>query len=125
MQLPDRSRARAVRRFLNTFLRGNRDTNLRSGDVSTIQALTLMNDNTILTALRSATARRSSRARSGRRRSPTRSPTPSGSRRSRAPHGRREGDRRDLPQDRHAALLATKTENLQWALFNKLEFAFY
>jgi hypothetical protein len=46
MQLPDTTGGNAG--FLNTFLRGNRDTNLRSGDASILQSLTLMN-NTFVT----------------------------------------------------------------------------
>jgi hypothetical protein len=46
MQLPDTTGGNAG--FLNTFLRGNRDTNLRSGDASILQSLSLMN-NTFVT----------------------------------------------------------------------------
>jgi hypothetical protein len=46
MQLPDTTGGNAG--FLNVFLRGNRDTNLRSGDASILQALNLMN-NTFVT----------------------------------------------------------------------------
>jgi hypothetical protein len=42
MQLPDTTGGNAG--FLNSFLRGNRDTNLRSGDASILQSLTLMNN---------------------------------------------------------------------------------
>jgi hypothetical protein len=47
MQLPDTTGGNAG--FLNTFLRGNRDTNLRSGDASILQSLTMMN-NTFVTS---------------------------------------------------------------------------
>ena len=42
MQLPDTTGGNVG--FLNSFLRGNRDTNLRSGDASILQSLTLMNN---------------------------------------------------------------------------------
>lgn len=42
MQLPDTTGGNAG--FLNAFLRGNRDTNLRSGDASILQSLSLMNN---------------------------------------------------------------------------------
>lgn len=53
MQLPEPSQPRTGQlnggsaAFLNTFLRGNRDTNLRLGDSSILQALTLMNNDFI------------------------------------------------------------------------------
>ncbi len=43
MQLPDTTGGNAG--FLNAFLRGNRDTALRSGDSSILQSLSLMNNN--------------------------------------------------------------------------------
>ena len=42
MQLPDTTLGNAG--FLNVFLRGNRDTSLRSGDASILQSLSLMNN---------------------------------------------------------------------------------
>lgn len=127
MLLPDPTEGGVGAGFLNAFLRGNRDTNLRSGDVSTIQALTLMNDNTVVNRIRSGNAAtlvaRTLRA----TQKPdeiadalwlaTLSRPPTAAERAAAVAYLRTGTT--------AALLATKTENLQWALFNKLEFAFY
>jgi hypothetical protein len=48
MQLPDTTGGGGSAGFLNTFLRGNRDSNLRSDDPSILQALSLMN-NTFVT----------------------------------------------------------------------------
>ena len=51
MQLPDTSEPRsngAVANFLNSFLRGNRDTTQRSQDSSILQQLNLMNDNFVV-----------------------------------------------------------------------------
>src|SRR5262249_29924724 len=49
MQLPDTTLGNAG--FLNTFLRGNRDTSLRSGDASILQALSLMNNGFVTTRI--------------------------------------------------------------------------
>lgn len=57
MQLPDtQTPGGAVGTFLNTFLRGDRDENPRRGDLSVIQALTLMNDPFIIQRVRASTA---------------------------------------------------------------------
>ncbi len=127
MLLPDPTEGGGSAAFLNAFLRGNRDTNLRSGDVSTIQALTLMNDNTVVNRVRNATAgtlvARTLRATQvpeaiadalwlG-----TLSRPPSDAERAAAAAYLRTANA--------TSPLATKAENLQWALFNKLEFAFY
>ena len=62
MALPDTTEgAGRYATFLNTFMRGNRDTNPRSYDTSTLQALALMNDaNTILPRVLQSTRRPSS-----------------------------------------------------------------
>ena len=57
MQLPDTSEPRsngAVANFLNSFLRGNRDTTRRSGASSILQQLNLMNDNFVISRTRVA-----------------------------------------------------------------------
>ena len=55
MQFPDTSEPRsngAVANFLNSFLRGNRDTTQRSQDSSILQQLNLMNDNFVVSRTR-------------------------------------------------------------------------
>jgi len=57
MQLPDTSEPRsngAVANFLNSFLRGNRDTTQRSQANSILQQLNLMNDNLVVSRTRVA-----------------------------------------------------------------------
>ena len=127
MQLPDPLEAAAGTRynaFLNTFLRGNRDTNPRSSDTSALQALALMNDaNTILPRLLQSNAS-SLVARTLKATTKpedvvdalwlgTLSRPPSTAEKVSAVTYLKSGT------------LGPKTENLQWALFNKLEFAFY
>lgn len=54
-QLPDPIEPRQrgdVRAFLDSFLRGNRDSNLRSDDASILQALNLMNNSFVTTRIR-------------------------------------------------------------------------
>ena len=126
MLLPDTTEPRTGRYnpFLNTFLRGNRDTNPRSGDASSLQALSLMNDaSTIIPRIKQATAT-SLVARTLKATAKpedivdalwlgTLSRHPTAAERAAAASYLESGP------------LAEKTENLQWALFNKLEFAFY
>jgi hypothetical protein len=53
MQLPDTVEGGRAAAFLNTFLRGNRDTQLRSDAGSILQQLALMNDaNNVLARIR-------------------------------------------------------------------------
>ncbi|HEX7614809.1 MAG TPA: DUF1553 domain-containing protein [Thermoanaerobaculia bacterium] len=126
IQLPDPLEARGSRynAFLNTFLRGNRDTNPRSSDTSALQALALMNDaNTILPRLLQSNAG-SLVARTLKATTKpedivdalwlgTLSRPPTAAEKATAVTYLKSGK------------LGPKTENLQWALFNKLEFAFY
>jgi hypothetical protein len=49
------ARGNAVGAFLDTFLRGDRDENARRGDLSSSQALALMNDNFVITRVRGST----------------------------------------------------------------------
>ncbi|MEO8584632.1 MAG: DUF1549 domain-containing protein [Acidobacteriota bacterium] len=127
MQLPDPLEAPGGTRynaFLNTFLRGNRDTNPRSSDTSALQALALMNDaNTILPRiLQSNASSLVSRTLKATTKPEdvvdalwlgTLSRTPTAAEKASAVNYLKSGT------------LGPKTENLQWALFNKLEFAFY
>ncbi|HWP85521.1 MAG TPA: DUF1553 domain-containing protein [Terriglobia bacterium] len=56
MQLPETTvPGGAVGTFLNTFLRGDRDETPRSGDLSTSQALALMNDSFVINRVRGST----------------------------------------------------------------------
>jgi hypothetical protein len=56
MQLPETTVPRgAVGSFLDAFLRGDRDENVRSWDLSTSQALALMNDNFVINRVRAST----------------------------------------------------------------------
>jgi len=127
MQLPDPLEAPGGTRynaFLNTFLRGNRDTNPRSSDTSALQALALMNDaSTILPRILQSNAN-SLVARTLKATTKpedivdalwlgTLSRTPTAAEKTSAVTYLKSGT------------LGPKTENLQWALFNKLEFAFY
>jgi hypothetical protein len=127
MLLPDPTEGGGPSGFLNAFLRGNRDTNLRSGDVSTIQALTLMNDNAVVNRIRSGTAATLVARTLKATQKPdeitdalflgTLSRFPTAAEKTAAVNYLKTGTT--------AAQLATKAENLQWALLNKLEFAFY
>jgi hypothetical protein len=57
MQLPDTILpGGGVSTFLNAFLRGDRDENPRRGDLAATQALTLMNDNFVISRVRNSTA---------------------------------------------------------------------
>ena len=127
MQLPDPLEAPGGTRynaFLNTFMRGNRDTNPRSSDTSALQALALMNDaNTILPRILQSNAS-SLVARTLKATTKpdevvdalwlgTLSRTPTAAEKASAVAYLKSG------------ALGPKTENLQWTLFNKLEFAFY
>ncbi len=128
MLLPDTTEATGTDAvFMNAFLRGNRDTNVRSDDVSTIQALTLMNDATVISRIKQATATNLVARTLKATQKPdeivdalwvaTLSRTPTAAEKTNAVNYLKTGTT--------AALLVTKAENLQWALFNKLEFAFY
>jgi hypothetical protein len=125
MALPDTTEgAGRYAAFLNTFMRGNRDTNPRSADTSSLQALALMNDaNTILPRVLQATAT-SLVARTLKATTKpedvvdalwlgTLSRPPTAAEKASAVAYLKSGT------------LGPKAENLQWALFNKLEFAFY
>ena len=126
MQLPDPLEAGGTRynAFLNTFMRGNRDTNPRSQDTSALQALALMNDaNTILPRILQSNAN----SLVARTLKATAKPEDIvdalwlGTLSRRPTAAEKAGAVTYLK----SGALGPKTENLQWALFNKLEFAFY
>ena len=56
MKLPDPLEGGGMRNFLNSFGRGNRDDQARSSDTSIIQALSLMNDRIVTDRIKSANA---------------------------------------------------------------------
>jgi hypothetical protein len=113
--------------FMNSFLRGNRDTNPRSGDVSTIQALALMNDGTVVSRVQNATAA----SLVSRTLKATQKPDEIVNTLWLATLARVPTDAEKasavayLKTATATSPLAAKTENLQWTLFNKLEFLFY
>jgi hypothetical protein len=125
MALPDTTEgAGRYATFLNTFMRGNRDTNPRSYDTSSLQALALMNDaNTILPRVRqgmeTSLVARTLKATTKPEEvvdalflgTLSRPPTAS--------------EKASAVAYLKSGTLGPKAENLQWALFNKLEFAFY
>ena len=122
MQLPDTTEGGGFRNFLNGFGRGNRDDQARSSDSSIVQALSMMND-PIVTNRVKATAAGSTVANTLQA---TKDPGtiadtlylatlaryPNASERAAAIAYLRSGD------------LTRKTEDLQFALLNKLEFLF-
>jgi len=125
MQFPDVNRMPdngAVTAFLNSFLRGDRDSADRRGDGSVLQALSLMNDNFITSRLNSKTAPDTSLL--GISKSMTASQLIDNlyiSVLSRFP----------TPEEKQTALdgvkdiaSATAAENLLWILYNKVDFVF-
>jgi len=56
MQLPDTTVGGGTVAFLDDFLRGDRDENPRRKELTTTQALSLMNDNFVITRVRNSTA---------------------------------------------------------------------
>jgi uncharacterized protein DUF1549/uncharacterized protein DUF1553 len=122
MQLPDTTEGGGVRNFLNGFGRGNRDDQARSADSSIVQALSLMNDRTVTDRIK-ATATGSTVATTLQA---TKNPAaiadalylatlsryPTAAERSAAITVLRSGD------------INRKSEDLQFALLNKLEFLF-
>ncbi len=123
MQLPDTTEGGGWSNFLNDFLRGNRDNNERSSDVSAVQALLMMNDATIVSRVHAATkgslVQRTLKA----------AQAPEEIVRtlylatlSRRPTAKETADGAAYLR---SGTLAAKAEDLQWALLNRLEFLFY
>jgi hypothetical protein len=120
MMLPDTSEGGSYRKFLNDFGRGNRDDDPRSNDGSIVQALALLNDPIVVTRTRAATA--GSAVSKLRTSDPatiadtlylnTLSRYPTAAEKQAAIDYIRSGD------------AVKKTEDLQFALLNKLEFLF-
>jgi len=123
MLLPDPTEGGAYRTFLNGFVRGNRDDDARSDDSSIVQALSLMNDRTVTDRIKSAAV--------GSKLGVLLKATPND------PGAIVDGlyvntlGRYPSSSERAAAVtylksgtLALKSEDLQFALLNKLEFLF-
>jgi hypothetical protein len=122
MKLPDTTEGGGFRAFLNVFGRGNRDDQARSRDSSIVQSLLLMNDRIVTDRVRAATV---------------------GSTVAKALQATRDASeiadtlylatlsRYPSPLERDVAVgylrsgdLTRKTEDLQFALLNRLEFLF-
>jgi hypothetical protein len=122
MQLPDPTEGGAFRTLLNNFGRGNRDDDPRSDDSSIVQALTLMNDNNVITRVRASNGASNVAKTLAATKDPatiadtlylnTLSRFPDANERAAAVTYLKSGD------------LTKKTEDLQYALLNKLEFLF-
>jgi uncharacterized protein DUF1549/uncharacterized protein DUF1553 len=123
MQLPDPTEGGSFRTFLNNFGRGNRDDDDRSDDTSIVQALALMNDRTVTDRVKTTAT--------GSKVGALVKATPND-------HGAIADalylntlGRLPSANERNAAIayldsgdLAKKSEDLQFALLNKLEFLF-
>ena len=123
MMLPDPTEGGAFRTFLNGFGRGNRDDDARSDDSSIVQALSLLNDRVVTDRTKSAAV--------GSKVGTLLKATPND------PGAIADGlylntvGRYPSASERTAAIdylksgnLTQKTEDLQFALLNKLEFLF-
>jgi hypothetical protein len=121
MMLPDPTEGGAFRNFLNSFERGNRDDELRTGDGSIVQGLSLMNDTNVTNRIKS-TASGSTTQTLVKTNDPQKivdgfylaalSRYPTDAERALAVAYLKSGD------------LAKKSEDLIFALFNKVEFLF-
>jgi len=122
MLLPDTTEGGGFRTMLNNFGRGNRDDDPRSSDSSIVQALTLMNDNNVVTRVRASTAASNVARTLAATKDPgtiadalylaTLSRYPDANERNAAIAYLKSGD------------VTKKSEDLQFALLNKLEFLF-
>ena len=122
MQLPDPTEGGAFRTILNNFGRGNRDDDPRSDDSSIVQALTLMNDNNVITRVRASnTASNVARTLAATKDPATIADTLYLSTLSRFPDA---NERAAAVTYLKSGDLTKKTEDLQYALLNKLEFLF-
>jgi hypothetical protein len=122
MMLPDPTEGGAFRTFLNNFERGNRDDETRNTDSSIIQALALLNDRTVTDRIKSTNTASLVWRLIKQSTDPatiaeglylnTLCRYPTADEKARAVAYLKSGD------------LAKKTEDLQFALMNKLEFLF-
>jgi len=120
---PAPANARAIRAFLDTFLRGDRDTNFRSYEMSISQALAAMNDSTVVTTrVRNATSGSTVNKLIAANATPsTIIYTLYATTLSRYPTTSEYATALDL-YGTPGASKTTVTEDLQWALLNKLDF---
>jgi len=122
MQLPDTTEGGQFRTFLNNFGRGNRDDDPRSSDSSIVQALSLLNDVNVVSRVRASNSASTVAKTLAATKDPgaiadalylaTLSRYPDAGERNTAIAYLKSGD------------LTKKTEDLQFALLNKLEFLF-
>jgi hypothetical protein len=122
MQLPDPTEGGAFRTLLNNFGRGNRDDDPRASDSSIVQALSLMNDNNVVSRVRASNPASTVAKTLAATKDPgaiadtlylaTLARYPDASERVNAINYLKSGD------------INRKTEDLQFALLNKLEFLF-
>jgi len=122
MMLADTTQGGDYRVFLNTFGRGNRDDEPRSDDSSAVQALTLLNDPIVVSRVHNASAGSTVQTTLVATKDPgaitdtlyltTLSRYPTAAERAEGIGQLGSGD------------LTKKTEDLQFALVNKLEFLF-
>jgi hypothetical protein len=120
--LPDTNEGGNYRAFLNTFGRGNRDDDARGDDSSAVQALTLLNDPIVVSRVHNASAGSTVQTTLAATKDAgtitdtlylaTLSRYPTAPERAAGIAQLGSGD------------LAKKTEDLQFALLNKLEFLF-
>ena len=124
MQLPDPTEGGAFRTFLNSFGRGNRDDAGRTDDTSITQALSLLNDRNVTDRVKSTAV--------GSKLGATLKATPNDAGAIVDSLYLNIVGRRPTASERNAAInylnsgnnLTQKSEDLQFALINKLEFIF-
>jgi hypothetical protein len=122
MQLPDTTGNGGLFTFLNTFGRGNRDDDTRSYDASTVQALTMLNDNLVAQSIRNSVAASTVHKTLLATKDPgTIADTLYLSTLGRYPT---TAERVTAVQQLGSGDLTRKTEDLQFALLNKMEFIF-
>ena len=122
MNLPDTTEGGNFRTLLNNFGRGNRDDDPRASDGSIVQALALLNDQNVVSRIHNSTAASTVAKTLAATKDPgaiadalylaTLSRYPDTNERNTAIAYLKSGD------------LTKKTEDLQFALLNKLEFLF-
>lgn len=124
MQLPDTlAPGGATGQFLDDFLRGDRDENLRRDELTTTQALSLMNDNFVITRVRNSTL-------AGGRLAALLAAYPDNASLVQAMYLTVLGRRPTTVESNLAVasftggVRATRAQDLLWALYNKVDFIF-
>jgi hypothetical protein len=122
MQLPDPTEGGQFRTLLNNFGRGNRDDDPRASDSSIVQALSLMNDNNVVSRVRASNPASTV----AKTLAATTDPGTIADTLYLATLGRYPdaGERATAINYLKSGTLSRKTEDLQFALLNKLEFLF-